>query len=187
MLSVGFEKVQAEIISRVLNNQHIADECENYHSEFGSNNQQYFQSVSRIEPDDDLFVIFATPTKTKSVFITVSDGDKKLIRRVLSNLEEMELEGKSFNYRSVIRFEDAELKKNAICAVAILPLSVSGILCDLEESFVIGSNEYIFRLVVFLSEKEYSLWKDHGFDSLMSYFDETDKDLLTFNQNPHAQ
>lgn len=175
-------RIRGEIVSRVLDLERIADECETHESELSSGGRKYLQAVAKVEPDDDLFVTFNIPTQTHSIFITVSDGDTDLIRRVLSNLEQIEFEVKPNKVADVVAFDDSRLHEQGIVAVVLLPLSVSGVLCDLEESFVADDQNYTFRLVTFLSRKEYGLWRQFGIDALMSYFDETQKDLLTFDQ-----
>ena len=176
------KQIRGEIVSKVLDLEHVADECEAFESELNTSNKKYFHVVAKLEPDDDINVAFSVPIENQSIFITASDGNAALVRRVLSNLDEIESESGPLSVSDVVAFDDPELIKCRIAGVVLLPLSVSGVLCDLDEKIYINGKEYNFRLVTFLSQKEYKLWKTHGSDALMSYFDENDKDLLTFYQ-----
>ncbi|WP_428410179.1 hypothetical protein [Hyphococcus sp.] len=179
---MGIPVIQGEIVSRVLALEHVDDECETFENELIGREEKFRQVVARVKPDHDLFVIFNIPANTPSIFITVSDGDRNLIRQVISNLEEIEKEGKQLEPTDVVAFEDKNLLASGVVAVVLVPLSVSGILCDLEESFSLNGKVYRFCLVVFLSKDEHELWKKQGSDALVSYFDSVDKDLLTFSQ-----
>lgn len=184
---MNIDKLRGEIVATVLDLDHVANECETFETELESGNEVYFQAVAKVQPDEDIFVVFSIPSKSRSIFITASDGDITLVRLVLSNLDELQNNGRFFKATDVIAFNNPKLEEYGVSAVALLPLSVSGIFCNLNEELIVDENVYNFRLVTFLSKKEYEVWKDHGDDALMFHLDEIDKDLITFFQKDKAK
>jgi hypothetical protein len=91
-------------------------------------------------------------------------------------------DGAALSVGDVVRFADKCLEQHGVAAVTLMPISVSGILCGMEEVFEHQQRIYSFHLVVFLSLAEYGIWKAHGQEQLTAHFDEVDKDLLTFRQ-----
>jgi hypothetical protein len=179
---MNFERLRGEVVSRVLDNEHAADEAELF-TLTGRDDRTFHQAVARIIPDDDLLIVLTVPAETTSIFITVTDGEQALVRRILANLEEMERDGTSLSTACVVRLEDETLEQHGVAGVTLMPLSVSGILCGMEETFEHQQRVYSFHLVVFLSFAEYAIWKAHGQEQIAAHFDEVDKDLLTFRQS----
>jgi hypothetical protein len=178
---MNFERLRGTVISRVLGVEHAGDEAELFHYVLDEDKALH-QGVARIVPDDDLRIIFTIPAETTSIFITVTDGDVSLVRRALANLEEMERDGTAFGVGEVVRFEGNDLEQHGIAAIVLMPLSVSGILSGLEETFEHDEHRYCFYLVMFLSFAEFGIWKAHGQEKLMSHLDDVDKDILTLRQ-----
>lgn len=177
------EEVKAAIVSRVLDNEYIAQECEFFETSFLDGEHSYIQGVASITPDPDLKIYFSIPEYTANIFITVSDGLEEFVRKIIGNIDQIDVNDPSyFTTRKVVRFENEELNKLGIFGVVLLPLSVSGILDDMEEVFEFSDKEYSFQLVSMLSKAEIELWEKDGFENLMEYFDTTDKDLLSFEQ-----
>ncbi len=182
---MNFERLRGTVISGVLGVEHARDEAELFHYVVDEDKALH-QGVAQVVPDDDLRIVFTIPVETTSIFITVTDGDVSLVRRVLANLEEMERDGTVLGVGEVVRFEGSDLEQHGIAAVVLLPLSVSGILCGLEETFEHEERSYCFYLVAFLSLAEYGIWKAHGQEKLMSHLDNVDKDLLTLRQESRS-
>ena len=183
MASDIFERLKAEIVWRVLENEHIKDECEFFEATFSNDGHSYVQGVADILPDPDLKVYFSIPRNTRNIFITVSDGVGSVVRKVIGNIEQLDVNDVSyFNRRQIVRFENENLNKQGIYGIVLLPLSVSGILDSIHEKFDFDNEEYCFHLVTMLSKAEMEVWEKDGFDSLMDLFDHTDKDLLTCEQ-----
>lgn len=182
---MNFEELRGQIVSRVLETERAGDEAElfGYVPKRGTT---LHQAVVPVVPDDDLRIVFTIPTETTSIFITVSDGDPPLVRRMLANLDEMERDGATLGIGDVVRFEDKDLEQHGVAGVALLPLSLSGVLCGLDDTFEHGGRIYKFWLVVFLSFLEYGIWKAHGQEMLMAHFDDVDKDLFTFEQESQS-
>lgn len=178
-----FKRLKAEIVYRVLDNEHINDECEFYEASFDNDENNYIHAKANIIPDDDLKVYFSIPHDTQNIFITVSDGASNTIRKIIGNIEQIDISDLSyFTRQRVVRFDNAELNKEGVFGIALLPLSVSGILDTIEECFDFNEINYCFRLVTMLSESEIKVWEREGFDALMAFFDSGEKDLLTFKQ-----
>lgn len=183
LISSGNERIKAEVVCRVLDNEHIKDSCEFIDTEFNNDDNIYVQAKAGITPDNDLFVYFSIPKNTSNIFITVSDGDSDLVQKIIGNVEQKDVKNPSyFTKRNVVRYENQELNKHGVFGIVLLPLSVSGILDSMEEVFEFANKEYSFHLVTMLSKTEIELWEKDGFESLMEFFDSSEKDLLSFEQ-----
>jgi len=174
--------IKSTLTEKILELPHVDDTCNYYESTLPSSDRIFRQAVAKVKPDDDINVIFNLPIESSTCFITVSDGDPTLIRGLLSNLEQCEINGDRIKKNDVLRYESQELKDNGVCALVLLPISVSGVLSELDETLEIAGRLYTFHLVVFVSEQEYTLWKHSGMKALASHFDEIDKDLISFKQ-----
>jgi hypothetical protein len=71
--TMNFERLRGEVVSRVLDNEHAADEAELFTL---TDDGAFHQAVARVMPDDDLLIVFTMPVETNSIFITVTDGDQ---------------------------------------------------------------------------------------------------------------
>jgi len=183
LTSSGNERVKAEVVYRVLDNEHIKDNCEFIDTEFHDDDNIYIQAKAGITPDNDLFVYFSIPQNTSNIFITISDGDSDLVQKIIGNVEQKDVKSPSyFTKKKVVRYESQELNRLGVFGIVLLPLSVSGILDNMQEAFSFDNKEYRFHLVSMLSKEEIELWEKDGFDNLMEFFDSTDKDLLGFEQ-----
>jgi len=183
LISSGNEQVKAEVVYRVLDNEHIKDNCEFIDTEFHDDDNIYIQAKAGIIPDNDLFIYFSIPQNTPNIFITISDGDSDLVQKIIGNVEQKDVKNPSyFTKKKVVRYENQELNRRGVFGIVLLPLSVSGILDSMEETFEFANKEYSFQLVTMLSKTEIELWEKDGFENLMEFFDSTDKDLLSFEQ-----
>ncbi len=171
--------VQASIVQEVLASPLIRDECEIFYFEREDNVKRY-QAVAVTEVDPTISVVFSLPVDTTNVFITASDGDSSIIRKILANLEDINSELEVL-LGNVQLFKAAELEQSNISGVILLPIETSHLLDYLPENFPINSVSYKFLLVVFISYQEHKIWLEKGHDALLDYFSEMRKDLVQFN------
>ena len=123
--------------------------------------------------------VFSLPTDTRNVYVTVSNGDTTVIRRVLSALEEIEVQS-TVKLGNVALLDSPELRARKIVGVLLLPPHASNALNHLPLQITIRDVVYRFMLVVFLTEREHDLWKTAGHNALMDFFSSSDKDLVAF-------
>jgi len=128
--------------------------------------------------DDNIHVVFNLPIYSDKWFLTVSDGNPDEIAKVIAHLEEVDKD-KSANKNDVIRFDTEYLRIHGIIGVLLLDVKVSPVFEGFGSHVEYGKNKVYPLLVVFLSQKEYEIWKNDGHDKLMDYFDLHDKDLVS--------
>jgi len=151
----------------------------------GSSGKWRHQAVALARDDANIACVFSLPTESRNIYVTVSDGDRTVIRRVLATLEDTEAES-SVVLGNVLLLDAPELRERDIVGVILLPPNLSGVLRHLPLDITVGSAPYRFLLVVFLSKREHEVWKAEGHDALMDLFDSTDKDLITFGVPPQS-
>jgi hypothetical protein len=171
-------KLKAKLVNEVLKSDLFAGSCEFFSLE-GSDGIKRFQAETVSKADDQIAAIFTIPTTTHNVYATVTDGDRKLVRRILATIEDTERES-AVNPGGVLLFDDPELKARDIVGVIFLPVSASNVLDYLPDKVLVDGAEYRFLLVVFLRGDEHETWKKYGHDSLMDLFEQEDKDLISF-------
>ncbi len=167
------------ILNAMIGNDLFNDDCNLYYFEREDGVKRY-QAVSTLHGDVSLQVIFAIPTNTNNIYITVSDGDTHLIRQLFATLEDIEGH-EQIGMGCVQLFDDTRLIENDVRGIILLPITTSNILNFLPDQIEINEVNYHFLLVVFLSTNEYVEWQTKGHDALMDYFIENEKDLVSFN------
>jgi len=171
-------KTKATIIHSVLSEQALRPECEVLSFQ-GENGSKRYQAVALSKDDANIACIFSLPTKARNIYVTVSDGDRAVLRRVLATLEDMEEESPIL-LGNVLQLDSSELRERNIVGLILLPPNTSNLLSHLPLDMSVGDIQYRFLLVVFLSRTEHEVWKSKGHDALMDFFTDTDKDLVSF-------
>jgi hypothetical protein len=164
----------------VLCSEALQDECEIYSFE-DSQGKKHYQGVALSKVDSNIACVFSLPTITKNIYITLSDGDTAVVRRVLAMLEEVEIED-SVALGNVLLLDSVELQTHNIVGVILLPINVSNALNCLPAVIPIEKVEYTVLLVVFLTQAEHHLWVTQGHDALMDLFSGEGKDLVAFGK-----
>lgn len=175
--------VKGSIVEKVLDISYIEDSCDVFESTLTSSENIFVQVMAKVISDENVSVVFTIPSEIGYCFITVSDSEPSIIRNVLSNVEKLVLKNSSINLNDVIPYEDDVLDSHGISALVSLPISVSGVLNELDKTIYVADQLYRFIYVGFLSRSEYRLWKNYGMEALATYLDESDKDLITFDQS----
>ncbi len=129
--------------------------------------------------DTAVKLVCTLPSVTKNIYITITEGDAKVVRRILAVLEDLE-RSDVVRLGNVVLIDDPDLKANQICGVILLIGNVFNILDSLPNSQIIGSVEYHFIAVVFITDDENEIRRNRGHDGLMDYWTEIDKDLISF-------
>ena len=173
------QQICSVIVNTVISNDIFNDDCNLYYFE-KENGTKRHQAVSTLRDDVNLHVIFSIPTNTRYIYITVSDGDANLIRKLFATLEDIEGH-EQIGIGCVQLFDDTRLIENDVRGIILLPIITSDILNFLPTQFEINEVNYNFILVVFLSTKEYQQWETKGYDALIDYFIENEKDLVAFD------
>lgn len=177
-MSSSKSELDKNILSVLIDDKYFENECENYtlHREDGSNR---YLAVCKSKFDDAVSLICTLPSVTKNIYVTVTDGDAKVVRRVLATLEDYERDD-AIRLGNVLLFDDPMLKSRMICGVILLPANVFNVLGDLPGKLNIDSVEFQFIAVVFLTDEENDIRRTQGHDALMDYFSSIDKDLISF-------
>jgi hypothetical protein len=174
-------KTKASIIHCVLSGGSLQDECEIFSFE-DDDGRKHYQAVAPSKSDAKSACVFSLPTDGPNVYVTMSDGDRAVVRRVLAALEETETQS-SVKLGNVLLLNSPELRAVNIVGVILLPPNVSNALNHLPPTITIRDVTYHFLLVVFLTEREHNVWKGEGHDALMDLFSTSDKDLVAFGDS----
>jgi len=165
-------------VDAVLSSDFFVESCEFFSLE-GNDGSKRFLAMTACKSNDQIVVIFTIPTSASNVYITVTDGDRKLIRQVLATIEDFERDG-TVRLGGVMLLDDPGLRSHDIVGVIFLPVNTSNILDYLPDKIVVEGVEHRFLLVVFLRSDEHEIWRKYGHDSLMDFFKQNGKDLVLF-------
>lgn len=185
MTFLNSELVQ-KIFSTIVNDDYFEIDCQAFHLEgFDGRKRHSVMCKCKFDTKANLFV--SLPTVTKNIYVTITAGDASLVRQVIATLEDQELES-CVCVGNVQLFEEPALRRHMICGVILLKGNLFNALEHLPDELTVGSTDYQLVSVVFLTEAEYEIWKTDGHDGLMDYFEEIDKDLISFGvSGPDAE
>lgn len=139
----------------------------------------HYSAVCMSTFDTAVNLVCTLPTVTRNIYVTVTEGDTNVVRRVLAVLEDFERVD-AVRLGNVVLIDDPDLRAKQICGVILLPGNVFNVLDNLPNSQIIDSVEYYFVAVVFLTDEENEIRRNLGHDALMDYWTEIDKDLINF-------
>ena len=174
--SADQEKLKATIVEMILSIDVVEPECEIYRIE-DTAGLFYRQAVAKV--DEEISIVMSIPTlENKNIFILASDGPVDLVRNIIANIEESN--GSNFELGNVMLLSSIELDIKGLAGVIFLPVGTSKVLEDLPNEFHFEGRSYKFLLVVFITHKEYKIWKDQGHNALIEHFITSGKDLIAF-------
>ncbi|MCA1854514.1 hypothetical protein LE190_01045 [Massilia oculi] len=145
-----------------------------------SDRRQY-TVVYPCEFDDMARLIFTLPTITRNIYVTVSDGDAVLVRRVLGTAESQELEA-GIVPGNVLLLDDPRLAAHGIRGVIFLLSNLFNCLDNLPAAIACDGETYPVLSVAFLTGEEHRIWKEAGHDALMDHWAAAGKDLIAFGR-----
>lgn len=177
-MMISDEKVRNAVLSTLINESYFDSNCDHYSIERPDGSLRSL-AVCQSTFDESVKLVCTLPSVTKSVYVTVTDGDDKAVRRVLALLEDLERDG-AIRLGNVLLIDDPELMANQLCGVILLPAQVFNVLEHLPKTLTIGSIELQYIAVVFLTNEENEIRRTRGHDALMDYWTEIDKDLISF-------
>lgn len=172
------QRIKASIVECVLSGSSVEDHCDIFSFE-SDGGRKHYQAVARCKAGVNAACFFTLPTSGQNVYVTMSDGDLLVVRRVLAAFEEAEAEG-TVRLGNVLLLDASELRDRGLVGAILLPPSVSNMLHDLPLTKTVCGRLYSFLLVTFLSEREHAVWKEQGHDALMELFASDEKDLVAF-------
>ncbi|MFN9729046.1 MAG: hypothetical protein ACK59M_01105 [Pseudomonadota bacterium] len=171
------DPARASIVEAVLLQPLFTDGCEVHFFE-GLQGKKLYQGVFKPVQDKNLSVVMSLPADTgNTMFIALADRAVPMVRRIVANLEEWSSEG-NVSLGNIVLIENQELQASGYCGVILLPVSVSTILEALPETIKVRDALYPVMLVVPVSDAEHQVWKSHGHDALMSFLDDTQKQIV---------
>jgi hypothetical protein len=135
-------KTKATIVDTVLSMQSLRPECELFSFE-GENGERRQQVVALSKEDENGACVFSLPTNGRNIYVTVLDGDRGVLRRVLATLEDMEKES-SILLGNILLLNSPELLERDIVGLILLPPSISNILSGLPLDISVGATQYRF-------------------------------------------
>lgn len=102
-------RVKSTIIHTVINSDLFLDDCELFSisGELGCNR---YQATCGCSFDKNVAVVFSIPTSSQNIFITVTDGDRRVVRQVMAALEDIDAQI-SIKLGNVQLIDDEVLKK----------------------------------------------------------------------------
>lgn len=152
-------------------------------SQEGDDGGRRYQAVFKARFDDMVNLVVTLPTATTNIYLTVTEGDPALVRRVLAAIEDQEREV-AVNLGNVLLLSDRQLDERAICGVLFLFPHTFNCLDVLPGGLHVDGVDYRFLSVVFLTIDEHRIWKEQGHDVLMDHWTETEHDLIRFGADP---
>jgi len=176
---VNKKNLNAKIANFFLELPTLDDECELFAIEDDRN--VYRQGMVKVNTENEINVSFSFPhlSDSENVYVIASEGEPSLVRRLIANIQQLDNDS-DVKLGNIQIFNSADLESIGIVGVILLPIEVSNLLCDLPDRFEYDCKDYKFLLVVPLSTKEHEVWKSDGHDALMDFFEETNKDLISF-------
>ena len=179
MVMSKISKSADAIFPVILQQDYFEDACE-VHSLEGDDGKKRHHAICQCKFDSSARLVFSLPEHTKNVYITITDGDTKVIRRVMATLQDLE-EYSEVTTGNVVLLNDPILKEAALCGVILLPGSVFNALDHLPDEVTVSAQNFRLLAVVFLTDQEHELWQTQGHDALIDHYSQTDKDLIKFN------
>lgn len=179
-------KLDSKLIDMVLSLGVSEGECEIVVFEDHAGNRQR-QAISVAKQDPSIRIVFTLPGRREgAVFITATDGDVLLTRKVLAHLETASRDY-GLQVGNVVQLRDPELAARCIDGVVLLPPDVSNLFSELPSVLKIDDQRLPIHLVVFLTREDHARWIESGHDGLMDYFSEIDKDLISLGVGRMAE
>lgn len=74
------------------------------------------------------------------------------------------------------------MKINGVVGVLLSSHKLSRVFSDLDYEFIAHNLILEPVFLIFISQREYKVWKQSGNNSLMDYFSSNNKDIILFNQ-----
>jgi hypothetical protein len=175
MIENAFAK---KVIATISDENYFDDSWEIIHVE-GEGAHIRYSASCKCKFATDAQLVVSLPTLTRNIYLTITDANPGLVRRVFSTLEDIEVDS-GVRLGNVAWFSDSEFEEHDICAVMILPSSLFNALEELPENLSFQGKEYTFLSIVFLTNEEHEIWNSDGHDALMDYFAEIEKDVISF-------
>lgn len=145
----------------------------------GNDGEKRYQAVFKSTFDDSVNLICSLPTITQNIYVTVSDGDPALIRRIVATIEDTERES-AVLLGNLLALNDPILRNRNIYGVLFLPASEFNALEGLPSKICTKEKEFKFLAVIFLSKEELEIWEERGHDALIDHFIAVERDIVSF-------
>jgi hypothetical protein len=125
-------------------------------------------------------LIFNMPIKTPHIFITVTDGNPKQVRKLIANIESYERFNNNLSLNSFISLTgDEYLASIGKIGAIFLPISDSYFLKDIDPILSTGTGDRHFLYVVFINAIESEILHSDGRESLFDLWYETGRGITS--------
>lgn len=175
-------KLAASIIDTVSFSDYFNDSFDKFYLE-GFDGRRRHSLAARCGFDASASLFATVPTMTRNVYLTISDGDASVVRRVLATLEDIESEG-SVEPGNVALFDEPALDAHGYCGVLVALPSIFNALDHVPFTMTVQDAHYRLLAVLFLSRKEHLIWRERGHDALMDHFAAINRDIIRFGARP---
>lgn len=160
-------------------------ECVNADSfkftEWADEDESNFVGLIQPDPKDSAHVVFSLPRRDGHMYLTVSDANPQEVSRVISHLDEVDARG-DVHEGHVVRFDMSYLTAYGIVGVFVCNIRVSPVLRALAEGLEYEGCRLHPLLAIFVTKKEYQVWKSEGMNGLLDYFEVAAKDIVSISQ-----
>lgn len=177
------EKLRARICIHFFNEASIKGKLQLSHYEFGSG-IHYHTAYGLIGDESDLiYMVFALPNKSDDIYLMITDGDPGLVAGQLAALQKYNEEKEHICLYHTVPTTNEVFKVNDW--VALLTIRPCTVISTFEDNTEIDGRNFRFRLVIPINKDEKKLKMESGIESLMDLFEETERDVITFEQPKH--
>jgi len=177
------EKLRAGICVHFFNEASIKGKLQLSHYEFDSG-IHYHTAYGLIgDESDPIYVVFAMPHKSDDIYLMITDGDPSLVAGQLAALQKYNEEAEHVClYHTVPTKSDVFNTNDWIAFLTIRPCTI---ITTFKDDAEIGDRNFRFRLVIPINAEERKLKMESGIEALMDLFEETKRDVITFEQPEH--
>jgi len=172
--------IAKRVIAAIGDDSYFEDSWTLFHVET-DNARKHYSAMSQCKFDENAHVIVSIPTIGTNIYVTISEGDPGLVRRVMSTLEDIEMES-SVHLGNVALLADPDLTVRGIYGVILLSSDIFNALEYVPNTLTVDKVKYTFLSFVFLTAVEHEIWKKSGHDALMKHFFENKKDVIQFGE-----
>ncbi|MCL1112642.1 suppressor of fused domain protein [Shewanella basaltis] len=131
------------------------------------------------EDKDPINLIFSFPLESDDCYLTFSDGDAKKISLELASVQSYNEQTAHLCSMHTVKTQNSYFNDHNWIALLITIPAMA--LDDLPSIETVGNRELRFHLVVPLNETHYGIKLENGYDALLDYFENTNRDIVAFD------
>jgi hypothetical protein len=144
-----------------------------------------FVAASPLTEQKDLHLVFTLGSRSRHVFMTVTDGDPSRAAAILAQAEDYDASVSRLGLGDTLALNDPYMQQNLREAILFVRPIVSNAISAFADSAEVAGNVIHFLLAVFLDHAEYETKKLRGLEALFDRFRSEGKDLARMSAHVH--